>query len=113
MMGPEAALVSDRIAELRRLGEDADAVPLGTDLPYVVAAVPREIEPPSHRLGLWARLGVALRERGQLGHDPGRARSIAAAPVVAADAERAGTAPEFGAGDRLLAALPVQRALDR
>jgi hypothetical protein len=112
MMGPEAALVSDRIAELRRLGEDAEAIALRAEPLYAAAAVPREMEPPSHRLGLWARLGEALRARAELARDAGGARSVAAAPVVAADPERVGAASEFGAGDCLLAALPVQRALD-
>lgn len=107
-MGPEAALVSDRLAELRALGKTARAVPLRAGSMYAKAAVGAYLEPPAQRPGAWARFRAALHGR-RVAEDYGEAAwSVAAAPIVVQD-ERAGAAGEAGMAPCLLAALPLRR----
>lgn len=84
MMGPEAALVSERFAELRRVGGYVGALPLRSGPMYAEAAAQAYLEPPCHQPGAWARLRAALRSRGSVERDA-PAWTVAAAPIVVKD----------------------------
>jgi len=110
MMGPEAALVSDRLAEMRRRGGYAADLPPCFVPMYAEAAARARLEPPAYRPGVWARLRAAV--RGRAAPAPGAAWTVAAAPIVAKE-EGAYVAPEPVKAGGLLAALPLQPAADR
>jgi hypothetical protein len=111
MMGPEAALVSARIADLRRLGGYAgpDAPKMGPMYAEVAARVHLEpfwaAEAPGRRAGVWARFRAAVRRPAARRAELGAGWTVAAAPIVAQDARAAKARAEREAG--LLAGLPL------
>jgi len=108
-MGPEAALVSERLAAMRRLGGYAGDLPACAVPMYAEVAARARLEPPTYRPGVLARLRAAFHGRGA----PARGREAAwtvAAAAIAVKEERRGGAPDLGMADALLAALPLQPA---
>lgn len=108
MMGPEAALVSDRIAELRALGKCAGAVKPRAAVMYAEAAVQAYLEPPARSPGAWARLRAALRGRPVAERGGEAAWTVAAAPIVVKE-ELATAAGGTRTAESLLAAIPLCR----
>lgn len=104
MMGPEAAQVAARLAELRGMGGYVGPMPPVAGPMYAEVAVRAHLEPPAARAGAWARLRAVLRRRGARREEPGAAWTVAAAPVVEKE-ERVG-----GMADYPLGALPLQWA---
>ncbi|HYB78799.1 MAG TPA: hypothetical protein VEG66_03430 [Thermoplasmata archaeon] len=111
MMGPEAALVSERLTELRRLGGQPRHLPPHAVPMYAEAAARARLEPPAYRLGLRARFRAALRGRLAPVRVPVATWTVAGAPIVAKE-ERARGAPVLGMAGASLAALPLQAVTD-
>jgi len=111
MMGPEAALVCDRLSEIRRLGGYPVDVPTSAVPMYAEAAARARLEAPRYRARVWARLRVALFGRAGTKGDAGAAWSVAAAPIAAKE-ERSAWSPELGMAGATLAALPLQKVAD-
>lgn len=104
MMGPEAAQVAGRLAELRGMGGYVGPMPSVWSPMYADAAVRSHLDPPAVRAGAWARLRAALRGRGARRAERKVAWTVAAAPVVATE-ERAPCV-----ADAPLALVPAQWA---
>ena len=105
MMGPEAALVAARFAELRGVGGYVSPAPPRVGPMYAEAAAQAHLEPPARRAGAWARLWAALRGRGAAKAEPQAAWTVAAAPVAAKD-DRDAPADQPLMAACMLAALP-------
>jgi hypothetical protein len=104
MMGPEAALVAARLAELRGMGGYVGPMPPVASPMYAEAAVQAHLEPPEVRAGPWARLRAALHGRGGRRAEPRAAWTVAAAPVLMKE-ERAALRDDVP-----LAAVPLRWA---
>lgn len=111
MMGPEAAMVTARWTEMRRLGGypldlPASAVPM-----YAEAAARARLEPPAYRPSAWARLRAVLPGRSAPGRETKATWSVAAAPIVVKD-DGAAETRYTGESGTLLAALPLRQVAD-
>jgi len=111
MMGPEAALVSERLTELRRLGGQPRHLPPHVVPMYAEVAARARLEPPAFRLGFGARIRAALRGRLTPMRATGTAWTVAGAPIVAKE-ERVREPAERGMAGTPLAALPLQAVID-
>jgi len=107
-MGPEAALLYAKLAECRVA--QMQTAGMGRDAPLLYVAAARAefdagdlLEPPSHRPGVLARFGAALREGRLRRPVPTRSLASAMASEVRAD----------GVAGRSLAALPIGRRAER
>ena len=111
MMGPEAAMVAERLAAMRRLGGYAEDLPARAVPMYAEAAARARLDPPTYHPGVVARLLRVFQGRRAPVRRPGAAWSVAAAAIVVKD-EHPREAPEGGRAGALLAALPLQRATE-
>lgn len=115
-MGPEAAVVSARIADLRALGGYAGPeAPKGAAMYAEVAArVHLEqvelAQTPDRRGGVWGRLRAAVRRRVARRAEPGPGWTVAAAPIATMDVLAGKLGEEREAG--LLAGLPLVALAD-
>jgi len=112
MMGPEAALITARLTEMRRLGGYPVDLPSSAVPMYAEAAARARLEPFEYRSGAWARLRAMLPSRGARGRDSQAPWSVAAAPIAVKDDLVAG-ARDAGRVGTLLAALPLRQATDK
>jgi len=109
-MGPEAAVLSERMAEMRRWGGYAEDLPLQAVPMYAEAAARARLEGPTYRFGMWARLRAAFHGRGIPVRGSGAAWTVAAAPIVTKD-EGVGKGSVFSK-EAPLATLPLRCAGD-
>ena len=110
-MGPEAALVTARLTEARRLGGYPVDLPPSAVPMYAEAAARARLEPFASRSSAWGRLRAVLFGRGVSGRDSKSAWMVAAAPIVAKD-DRAPAARGTVTSGALLAALPFRQVTD-
>jgi len=112
MMGPEAALVTARLTDMRRLGGYPVDLPSSAVPMYAEAAARARLEPFDYRSRAWARLRAVFPGRGALGRESKAPWSVAAAPIAVKDDLAAG-ARDTGRVGTLLAALPLRQAADK
>jgi len=111
MMGPEAALVSARIADLRALGGYVGPRTVAMGPMYAEVAARVHLEPfeapqaPAREPGVWARILGALRHSPAKRAEPRPDWTVAAAPIVEKGVPGREPAEELGAA--LLAGLPL------
>lgn len=117
MMGPEAAVVSERIAEIRALGHCARVSMPKAGPMYAEVAALGQLEPffaferPARWRGVWARLRGAFGRPEARDGESGPGWTVAAAPIVTKSV-LAGTDGDGGAAG-LLAGLPLQTLTPR